>query len=124
MIEDYQHEIEKISHLDSHIKVTAILIHLKAMAEWMTGQMVEEAMKQFPLVFPATITEITHVGEETGKLDTTLAELAEFYEEDLEQIMHNLPSVLEPVLMLLLGVSVGGMAVAIIMPMYSLSSQL
>src|SRR3989344_379348 len=84
------------------------------------GTPLAEAMKQFPLVFPATITEITHVGEETGKLDTTLAELAEFYEEDLEQIMHNLPSVLEPVLMLLLGVSVGGMAVAIIMPMYSL----
>jgi type IV pilus assembly protein PilC len=64
------------------------------------------------------------VGEETGTLDNILEESAIFYEEDVSQTMNNLPSILEPVLMVILGIGVGGMAVAVIMPMYSLSQQI
>jgi type IV pilus assembly protein PilC len=49
-------------------------------------------------------------------------ELAEFYEEEVDQIMSDLPALIEPLLILVLGVGVGGIAVAVIMPMYSLSS--
>jgi len=62
------------------------------------------------------------VGEETGELDYILSELAQFYEGEVDQIMNNLPSIIEPLLILTLGVVVGGMAVAIIMPMYTLTS--
>ena len=87
------------------------------------GLLLSEIMKQFPKLYPTTIREIIHVGEETGNIDSVLKELAEFYEEEISQIMENLPSILEPALMVLIGVGVGGMAVAIIMPMYSLSQQ-
>jgi len=64
------------------------------------------------------------VGEETGELDTILGELAEFYENEVDQIMKELPSLIEPLLILVLGVGVGGVAAAVIMPMYSLSSSM
>ena len=64
------------------------------------------------------------VGEETGALDNILEESAIFYEEDVSQTMSNLPSILEPVLMVILGIAVAGMAVAVIMPMYSLGQQI
>ncbi len=61
------------------------------------------------------------VGEKTGSLDTILEELADFYEEEINQTMDNLPSVIEPVLIIFLGVAVGAMAVALIMPLYSIT---
>ena len=61
------------------------------------------------------------VGEETGTLDEILEEIAKFYEEDLDNTLKNLPSLVEPILILLLGVVVGGVAVAIMLPIYSLS---
>jgi type IV pilus assembly protein PilC len=60
------------------------------------------------------------VGEQTGALDDILQQIAEFYEEDVDQTMTSLPSIIEPVLILVLGVGVGGLAMAIIMPMYSM----
>ena len=56
-----------------------------------------------------------------GAVDEVLDEVAQFYEEDINQVMQNLPAVIEPLLILLLGLGVGGMAVAVIMPMYSLT---
>jgi len=62
------------------------------------------------------------VGEDTGELDYILEELAEFYEGEIDQTMNNLPAIIEPILILALGLVVGGIAVAVIMPMYSLTS--
>ena len=62
-------------------------------------------------------------GEETGQVDSILAELASFYEDEIDQIMKTLPSIIEPVLMLILGAGVAIMAIAIIMPMYSLTQK-
>jgi len=55
-------------------------------------------------------------------LQDILTDLAEFYEGEVDQIMQNLPSIIEPVLILLLGVGVGAIAIAVIMPMYSLTN--
>lgn len=88
-----------------------------------TGSTISSNLSKYPSLFPPIITQMISVGEQTGSLDTILEELAEFYEEDVDQIMSNLPSIIEPVLILALGVAVGGMALAIIMPMYSLVSK-
>ncbi len=88
------------------------------------GISVSASLLIYPKLFPSSIIEIVAIGEETGKIDEVLLDLAEFYEEDIDQIMKNLPTILEPVLMLMLGLGVGGMAVAILMPMYSLSNQI
>ena len=62
--------------------------------------------------------------EETGKLDNVLTKLAEFYESETDQEMSNISSIIEPILMLILGAAVGLMAVSIISPIYSLSGQM
>ncbi|MFA5880372.1 MAG: type II secretion system F family protein [Candidatus Margulisiibacteriota bacterium] len=72
-------------------------------------------------LFPPIVIQMIAVGEETGSLDTILEQLAIFYEEEVDQTMNNLTATLEPILMLLLGLGVGSIAVAVIMPMYSLT---
>lgn len=86
------------------------------------GEKLNETVKKYPKLFPPVVEQMIAVGEETGELDSILLELAEFYEGEVNQIMNDLPSLIEPLLILTLGVGVGGIAAAIIMPMYSLSS--
>lgn len=86
------------------------------------GGQINEVVKNFPKLFPPTVTQMIAVGEQTGELDTILGELAEFYESEVDMLMSNLPSIIEPLLILVLGCGIGGMAVAIIMPMYSITA--
>ena len=86
------------------------------------GGQINEVVKAYPKLFPPVVTQMIMVGEQTGELDNILAELAEFYEGEVDQTMNNLPSIIEPLLILILGGGVGAMAVAIIMPMYSLTT--
>ena len=86
------------------------------------GGQINEVVKEYPKLFPPVVTQMIMVGEQTGELDSILEELAEFYEGEVDQIMNNLPAIIEPLLILILGGGVGAMAVAVIMPMYSLTS--
>lgn len=86
------------------------------------GGQINEVVKNYPKLFPPVVVQMISVGEQTGQLDTILNELANFYEDEVDQIMDNLPAIIEPLLILILGVGVGAMAVAIVMPMYSLTS--
>jgi len=88
------------------------------------GSQINEIVSAYPKLFPPVVSQIISVGEETGELDNILAELAEFYENEVDKVMDNLPSIIEPILILILGLGVGGMAVAIIMPMYTLTSSI
>jgi len=63
---------------------------------------------------------MVEVGEETGKTPDVLLKLAEFYEEEVEQITKNLSSIIEPALMVVIGSAVGFFAIAIIQPIYSI----
>lgn len=85
------------------------------------GVTLKEALAPYPNLFNPTIIQMIAVGEQSGSLDDILAEAAEFYETEVSQTMTTLPSLLEPILMVLLGVGVGGMAVAIILPLYALT---
>lgn len=102
-------------------------LHYKKALEEMAVQIkkgtnINEVAANYPKLFPPMVVQMIAIGEETGEIDTILMELAEFYEEEVDQIMQNLPAIIEPLLILGLGVGVGGVAVAIIMPMYSLTS--
>jgi len=88
------------------------------------GVGIQESLSPHSKLFPPVVLQMISVGEETGSLDEILEESATFYEEDVSQTMSELPTILEPVLMVILGVAVGGMAVAVIMPMYSLSQSI
>src|SRR3989338_1306587 len=85
------------------------------------GSQVHIVFSAYPPLFPPVVSQLTRVGEESGALDHVLSQLALFYEEEVDQITKNLPSIIEPLLILILGAGVGAMAVAIIMPMYSLT---
>lgn len=86
------------------------------------GEQINKIISKYPHLFPPVVHEVVSVGEKTGALDEMLLELAEHYEEEVSNTMDNLPSIIEPILIVLLGIAVGGLAVAIILPMYSLTT--
>lgn len=71
-------------------------------------------------IFPILVSQIVQVGEETGKTEIVLLQLAEFYEEEVDQITKNFSAVIEPLLMVVIGSAVGFFAVAMLQPMYSM----
>jgi type IV pilus assembly protein PilC len=71
--------------------------------------------------FPSIMTQMIKVGEETGKLDTTLDTMAKFYSREADQIVSNLSSIIEPVLIVILGVGVGTLVFSIIIPIYNIA---
>lgn len=73
--------------------------------------------------FPPLLSQMIAVGEETGKLDEVLAKLSTYFESESETAIKNMTTALEPMIMIVLGFGVGLMVVAIIMPIYSLTSQ-
>lgn len=73
--------------------------------------------------FPPILHQMMSVGEETGKLDEILGKLAEYFEKESEYAVKNMTAAMEPIIMIVLAVGVGFMVVAIIMPIYSLTSQ-
>lgn len=83
------------------------------------GQELSRVVADHEGIFPILVSQILEVGEETGKTDAVLEKLAEFYEGEVSQITSNLSSIIEPVLMLLIGGAVGFFAVAMLQPMYS-----
>jgi len=89
-----------------------------------SGVSMTEVVSAYHKLFPPVVTQMIASGEETGTVDEILGELAGFYEEEIDQTMKTLPTIIEPVLMLVLGVGVGLMAVAIIMPMYSITQNI
>lgn len=72
------------------------------------------------VIFPVMVSQMMEVGEETGKTDDMLLKIAEFYEEEVNQITKNLSSIIEPILMIFIGGAVGAFAISMLQPMYSL----
>jgi type IV pilus assembly protein PilC len=69
-------------------------------------------------IFPSLVTNMVRVGEETGELDGTLAKVADFYEEQVEIAVKGLTSILEPLMIVVIGGMVGFMIVAMYLPMF------
>lgn len=84
------------------------------------GKLLSEFLVDFKRLFPPLVVNVIKVGEETGSLDEVLAEIAQFYEEEVDQIMKNLTSIMEPVLMVVIGLAVGALAVSVVSPIYDL----
>lgn len=86
------------------------------------GGPLSEAFSRHPELYPPLVSEMVAVGEETGKLSTLLAEVAEFYENSVDQQTKDLSTIIEPFLMIVIGAAVGFFAVSMIAPIYSLSN--
>jgi type IV pilus assembly protein PilC len=74
-------------------------------------------------VFPAIVSQMLAVGEETGKIDDVLVKVAEFYEDEVDATVESLSSILEPIMIVIMGVMVGLIAASVIGPISSLSNQ-
>jgi len=71
--------------------------------------------------FPPILVQMVKIGEETGKLDTTLNAMSKFYSREADQIVSNLSSIIEPVLIVILGIGVGVLVFSIIVPIYNIA---
>src|SRR5438445_2507303 len=75
-------------------------------------------------VFPAMVTQMIGVGEATGALDTMLGKIADFYEEEVDTAVAGLLTLLEPIMIAILGIVVGGIVIAMYLPIFDLISKL
>jgi type IV pilus assembly protein PilC len=74
-------------------------------------------------VFPSMVVQMIAVGEQTGALDTMLSKIADFYEDEVDTAVAGLMKLLEPILIAFLGVAIGGIVIAMYMPMFALIGQ-
>ena len=88
------------------------------------GEPLSLAFIEHPKLYPVFVGDMIAVGEETGQVAGMLGQVAEYYENDVEEGTKDLSTVIEPVLMLLIGAFVGVFAVSMISPIYSLSSSI
>lgn len=84
------------------------------------GQSLSDIMMTHRSIFPPVMVQTIRAGEKSGTMDQVLAEVADFYEKEVEFSLKNLTSLIEPVLMLLIGVVVGVMVIMMIAPIYSI----
>jgi len=72
-------------------------------------------------VFPAMVCQMISVGESTGALDAMLEKIADFYDEEVDQAVENLTSLIEPFMLVFLGVTIGGLVVAMYLPIFKMA---
>jgi type IV pilus assembly protein PilC len=93
----------------------------KIQTEVSTGTSLTVAM-QNANVFPNMVTQMVSIGEESGALDGMLGKVADFYEEEVDEAVKTLSSLMEPLIMVVLGVLIGGLVVAMYLPIFKLGS--
>jgi type IV pilus assembly protein PilC len=94
---------------------------LRMKDEVATGQRLQRAMENSGL-FPNMVVQMIAVGEESGSLDTMAGKVAEFYESEVDSAVDSMSALMEPVIMAVLGVLVGGMVIAMYLPIFKLGS--
>jgi len=86
-----------------------------------TGMQLQQTMRNTG-VFPNMVTQMVAIGEESGSLDAMLAKVADFHEEEVDNMVDNLSSLLEPMIMAILGVLIGGLVIAMYLPIFKMGS--
>jgi type IV pilus assembly protein PilC len=92
---------------------------LKMREDVSTGQSLQISMKQMNL-FPHMVVQMVAIGEEAGSLDAMLSKVADFYEEEVDNAVDNLSSLMEPMIMSFLGIVIGGLVVAMYLPIFQM----
>ena len=93
----------------------------KIQNEVSTGTSLTVAMQNAE-VFPNMVTQMVSIGEESGSLDAMLGKVADFYEEEVDEAVAGLSSLMEPLIMVILGVLIGGLVIAMYLPIFKLGS--
>jgi len=85
------------------------------------GETLSSILRKFYNLYPPMVTEMIMVGEQTGESEKMLNELSKYFSDEVDSTMKNFSTIIEPIIILILGIGVAGIAVAVIMPTYTLS---
>ncbi len=113
--------LEIVSETAGNVVVSDAVVDVGAAVK--SGDSLARPLEAHP-VFPPMVTQMIAVGEETGALDEMLEKIADFYEAEVEAVVEALTSLIEPLLIVVMGVTVGGMVVALYMPMFNILSKI
>ncbi len=109
-------------------ETTSNLVYKRALqsisGEANKGEKITSYMEKHPRLFPHILSQMLSIGEATGKLDETLIYLSELYENEVDELTKNLSTIIEPALMIFMGIIVGFIAVSIITPIYDITQHL
>lgn len=112
--------LEISARVVSNVYYQRVLV--EAQAKIQKGTLFSAILAENNKLFPVFAGEMAAVGEETGRLSDLLLKGAEFFEDDVDQVTKNLTTIVEPILMVIVGLAVGLFAISMIGPMYSLSN--
>jgi len=84
-----------------------------------SGEQLQSSMREAQ-VFPNMVVQMVAIGEEAGSLDAMLGKVADFYEQEVDDAVENLSSLLEPMIMAILGVLIGGLVIAMYLPIFQM----
>jgi len=111
--------METVANASGNYVYTKAILGMKD--EVATGQMINVCMKETGL-FPNMVVQMLAIGEETGSVDSMLAKVADFYEEEVDNMVDGLSSLLEPLIMAVLGVLIGGLVIAMYLPIFKMGA--
>ncbi len=94
---------------------------MKMREEVANGQRLQYAMQQVG-IWPNMVQQMVAIGEEAGSIDAMLGKVADFYEEEVDNLVDNLSSLMEPIIMVILGILVGGLIVAMYLPIFKMGA--
>lgn len=87
------------------------------------GSALSAELEKYPELFPGIVVGLARVGEETGKLGDILVEVSEFYDDQVDDLLRNMTTLLEPILLLAMGAVVGLISMSILLPIYQLMTK-
>jgi len=93
---------------------------LEASEKVKKGEKLSEALEPYKDIYPLIVVQMIKVGEETGETSNILFQLADFFEDEIGYATKNLTSIIEPVLMIIVGAAIGFFAISMVQPMYSM----
>ena len=109
-----------VSSVINNTQYQAII--LRAADEIKIGGQMSDVFRKYPLI-PPIVSQMVKIGEETGQIDLVLRHVAKFYEQEIDQTTKNLSALIEPVMVIIIGLAVGILAFSIIMPIYNVVGQ-
>lgn len=113
--------LEIVSKTSGNMTIEKAILHVRSkIAE---GQNMVDPLTETN-IFPHMVVQMIGVGESTGALDTMLNKIADFYEDEVDVAVDNLTSMIEPLLMVFLGIVVGGMLIAMYLPIFTMAGNI
>jgi type IV pilus assembly protein PilC len=102
------------------LRYATILTHI--FEDVKSGKNLSESLDQYPNQFPSTFTKLISVGEETATLEDNLLYLHQFYADEVDDMSNNLTIILEPILLVFIGLMIGLMAISLVVPIFQVTS--